>query len=74
MTASSLGAFMAPRQPHPTRAYFFRKHLAKIADQLRAKPHAVCLSLTKDAPGRAGGVAFGMADGEHFTADREGVA
>ena len=71
MTASSLGAFMAPRQPHPTRAYFFRKHLAKIADQLRAKPHAACLSLTKDTPSGAGGVAFGMAHGEHFATDQE---
>jgi hypothetical protein len=30
--------------------------------------------LAKDAPGGAGGVAFGMADGEHFAADQKTIA
>ncbi len=56
------------------RAYLLREHFSEITDKLRAKPHGMCLSLTNDAPGRTAGVAFGMADGEHFAADQEGVA
>jgi hypothetical protein len=57
-----------------TRAQFLGEHFSEITDQLRAKPHAACLSLAKDAPGRASGVAFGMADGEHFVANRKTIA